>query len=59
MGYVFVRGSGAGSLQVECFYPKATALSAIFSGLLICVFAGRLPGRTAARKDIVEAVQYE
>nr|MDQ3588888.1 FtsX-like permease family protein [Actinomycetota bacterium] len=59
LGYLFVRGSGAGGFEVDFFYPKVPALAALLSGLLIGVFAGLLPARTAARKDIVEAVQYE
>ena len=59
LGYLFVRGSGAGGFEVDFFYPKVPALAALFSGLLIGVFAGLLPARTAASKSIVEAVQYE
>jgi putative ABC transport system permease protein len=59
LGYLFVRGSGAGGFEVDFFYPKVPALAALFSGLLIGVFAGLLPARSAARKSIVEAVQYE
>jgi putative ABC transport system permease protein len=44
---------------VDFFYPKLPALAALFSGLFIGVFAGLLPARSAARKSIVEAVQYE
>ena len=59
LGYLFVRGSGAGGFEVDFFYPKIPALAALLSGLLTGVLAGFLPARTAARKDIVEAVQYE
>ena len=59
LGYLFVRGSGAGGFEVDFFYPKVPAIAALVSGLFIGVFAGLLPARTAARKDIVEAVQYE
>jgi putative ABC transport system permease protein len=59
LGYLFVRGSGAGGFEVDFFYPKVPALAALFSGLFIGVFAGLLPARTAARKDVIEAVQYE
>lgn len=59
LGYLFVRGSGAGGFEVAFFYPKIPALAALISGLFIGIFAGLLPARSAARKDIVEAVQYE
>ena len=60
LGYLFVIGSGAGGFEVDFFYPKLPALAALFSGLFIIgVFAGLLPARSAARKSIVEAVQYE
>jgi putative ABC transport system permease protein len=59
LGYLFVVGSGAGGFEVDFFYPKLPALAALFSGLFIGVFAGLLPARSAARKSIVEAVQYE
>jgi putative ABC transport system permease protein len=59
LGYLFVQGSGAGGFDVDFFYPKLPALAALLSGLFIGVFAGLLPARSAARKSIVEAVQYE
>ncbi len=59
LGYLFVRGSSAGGFEVAFFYPKVPALAALLSGLLIGVFAGLLPARSAARTNIVEAVQYE
>ena len=59
LGYLFVRGSGAGGFEIAFHYPKLPALAALLSGLLIGVFAGLLPARSAARKSIVEAVQYE
>ena len=59
LGYLFVQGSGAGGFEVDFFYPKLPALAALLSGLFIGVFAGLLPARSAARKSIVEAVQYE
>ncbi len=59
LGYLFVRGSGAGGFEIDFYYPKLPALAALLSGLLIGTLAGLLPARSAARKDIVEAVQYE
>lgn len=59
LGYLFVRGSSAGGFEVAFFYPKLPALAALLSGLLIGVFAGLLPARSAAKTNIVEAVQYE
>ncbi|MEJ7840134.1 MAG: ABC transporter permease [Rubrobacter sp.] len=59
LGYLFVQGSGAGGFEIEFYYPKLPALAALFSGLLIGIFAGLLPARSAARKAIVEAVGYE
>jgi putative ABC transport system permease protein len=59
LGYLFVLGSGAGGFEVNFYYPRLPALAALFSGLFIGVFAGLLPARSAARKSIVEAVQYE
>jgi putative ABC transport system permease protein len=59
LGYLFVQGSGAGGFEIDFYYPKLPAFAALLSGLFIGVFAGLLPARSAARKDIVEAVQYE
>jgi putative ABC transport system permease protein len=59
LGYLFVLGSGAGGFEINFFYPKVPALAALLSGLFIGVFAGLLPASSAARKSIVEAVQYE
>lgn len=59
LGYLFVKGSGAGGFEVAFFYPKVPAIAALLSGLVIGTLAGLLPARSAARKDIVEAVQYE
>jgi putative ABC transport system permease protein len=59
LGYLFVQGSGAGGFEIDFYYPKLPALAALLSGLFIGIFAGLLPARSAARKDIVEAVQYE
>jgi putative ABC transport system permease protein len=59
LGYLFVRGSGAGGFEIDFYYPQLPSLAALLSGLFIGVFAGLLPARSAARKSIVEAVQYE
>ena len=59
LGYLFVRGSGAGGFEVSFFYPTGPAIYALVAGLFIGVFAGLLPARSAARTNIVEAVQYE
>jgi putative ABC transport system permease protein len=59
LGYLFVRGSSAGGFEVAFYYPKVPAIAALFSALLIGVFAGFLPARSAAKTNIVEAVQYE
>jgi putative ABC transport system permease protein len=59
LGYLFVQGSGAGGFEIDFYYPKLPAFAALLSGLFIGVFAGLLPARSAARKGIVEAVQYE
>ncbi len=59
LGYLFVRGSGAGGFEIEFYYPTLPAVAALLSGLFIGVFAGLLPARSAARKAIVEAVGYE
>jgi len=59
LGYLFVQGSGAGGFEIDFYYPKLPALAALLSGLFIGIFAGLLPARSAARKSIVEAVQYE
>jgi hypothetical protein len=45
-------------LKIDFYYPQLPALAALLSGLFVGVFAGLLPARSAARKDIVEAVQY-
>jgi putative ABC transport system permease protein len=59
LGYLFVQGSGAGGFEIDFYYPKLPALAALLSGLFIGIFAGLLPARSAARKGIVDAVQYE
>jgi putative ABC transport system permease protein len=59
LGYLFVLGTGAGGFEVEFFYPKLPALAALLAGLLIGITAGLLPARTAARKEITDAIAYE
>ena len=59
LGYLFVLGSSAGGFEVAFYYPKLPAIMALVSGLFIGIFAGLLPARSAARTNIVEAVQYE
>ncbi|BBL78274.1 membrane protein [Rubrobacter xylanophilus] len=59
LGYLFVRGTGAGGFEVSFYYPKLPAVAALLCGLAIGTLAGLLPARTAARKDPVEALQYE
>ena len=60
LGYLFVRGSGAGGFEVSFFYPTGPAIYALVAGLVYRgIFAGLLPARAAARTNIVEAVQYE
>ncbi|ABG03814.1 protein of unknown function DUF214 [Rubrobacter xylanophilus DSM 9941] len=59
LGYLFVRGTGAGGFEVSFYYPRLPAAAALLSGLAIGALAGLLPARTAARKDPVEALQYE
>jgi putative ABC transport system permease protein len=59
LGYLFVRGTGAGGFEVSFYYPRLPAAAALLSGLAIGTLAGLLPARTAARKDPVEALQYE
>ena len=59
LGYLFVRGSGAGGFDVTFYYPTLPAVYALASGLVIGIFAGLLPARAAAKTNIVEAVQYE
>jgi len=59
LGYLFVQGSGAGGFEVSFYYPTVPAIISILAGLVIGVFAGLLPARSAAKTNIVEAVQYE
>lgn len=59
LGYLFVRGSGASGFDINYYYPTRPTLYALLAGLAIGVFAGLLPARSATKKDIVEAVQYE
>ena len=46
-------------LAALILFTGLPALAALLSGLFIGIFAGLLPARSAARKGIVEAVQYE
>ena len=59
LGYLFVRGSGAAGFEVAFHYPTIPATLALLSGLLVGILAGLLPARSAARTNIVEAVQFE
>ncbi|AHY46017.1 MacB-like periplasmic core domain [Rubrobacter radiotolerans] len=59
LGYLFVLGTSAGGFEVAFFYPTRPAIAALLSGFIIGALAGLLPARTAARKNVVEAVQYE
>ncbi len=59
MSYGFIGAFSALGWEVPYIFPVAGIIAAIVVGVLIALFAGILPARSAARLDIIRALQYE
>jgi putative ABC transport system permease protein len=59
MSYGFVGAFATFGWEVPFIFPVAGVIAAIIVGVLLALFAGILPARTAARLDIIRALQYE
>jgi putative ABC transport system permease protein len=59
MSYGFIGAFSALGWEVPYIFPVAGIIAAIVVGVLIALFAGVLPARSAARLDIIRALQYE
>jgi putative ABC transport system permease protein len=59
MSYGFIGAFAALGWEVPYIFPLAGIIAAIVVGVVIALFAGILPARSAARLDIIRALQYE
>jgi putative ABC transport system permease protein len=59
LGYILVKGLNAFGYPVGYTFPWSGVLLAVVAGLLMALLAALLPGRAAARMNIVRALQYE
>jgi putative ABC transport system permease protein len=59
LGYLLVQGLNAFGYPVHYTFPWTGVLLAVAVGLLLALLAALLPGRAAARMNIVRALQYE
>jgi putative ABC transport system permease protein len=59
MSYGFIGAFGTIGWKVSYTVPIAGIIAAIVIGILLALFAAILPARSAARLDIIRALQYE
>jgi putative ABC transport system permease protein len=59
MSYGFIQAFGTVGWNMPYSFPLAGIIAAIVVGVLVALFASILPARSAARLDIIRALQYE
>jgi putative ABC transport system permease protein len=59
MSYGFIGAFSALGWEVPYIFPVAGIIAAIVVGVILALFAGILPARSAARLNIIRALQYE
>jgi putative ABC transport system permease protein len=59
MSYGFIGAFSALGWEVPYIFPVAGIIAAIVIAVILALFAGILPARSAARLDIIRALQYE
>ncbi len=59
MSYGFVGAFGTIGWKVSYVFPIVGIIAAIIAGMILALFAAILPARSAAKLDIIRALQYE
>ncbi|MEZ4671996.1 MAG: FtsX-like permease family protein [Anaerolineae bacterium] len=59
MSYGFIMAFGTIGWKMPYTFPAIGVIAAIVVGVLLALFASILPARSAARLDIIRALQYE
>ncbi len=59
MSYGFVGAFGTVGWKVSYTFPLIGIIAAVIIGVLLALFAAILPARSAAKLDIIRALQYE
>ena len=59
MSYGFITAFATVGWEMPYFFPAIGIIAAIVVGVLLALFASILPARSAAKLDIIRALQYE
>ena len=59
MSYGFIMAFATIGWQMPYTFPVGGVIAAIVIGVLLALFASILPARSAAKLDIIRALQYE
>jgi putative ABC transport system permease protein len=59
MSYGFVMAFGTIGWEMPYTFPVGGVIAALIVGVLLALFASILPARSAAKLDIIRALQYE
>lgn len=59
MSYGFIMAFGTIGWQMPYTFPIMGIIAAVIVGVLLALFASVLPARSAAKLDIIRAIQYE
>jgi putative ABC transport system permease protein len=59
MSYGFIKAFGIIGWQMPYTFPVLGVIGALVIGVLLALFASILPARSAAKLDIIRALQYE
>jgi putative ABC transport system permease protein len=59
MSYGFIMAFGAIGWKMPYTFPVGGVIAALIIGVLLALFASILPARSAAKLDIIRALQYE
>ncbi len=59
MSYGFIQAFGTIGWQMPYTFPLMGVIAAVIIGVLLALFASILPARSAAKLDIIRALQYE
>ena len=59
MSYGFISAFSSIAWQIPYEFPAFGILAAVLLGVLLALFASILPARSAAKLDIIKALQYE
>jgi putative ABC transport system permease protein len=59
MSYGFIAAFGSVGWEMPYFFPVIGIIAALVVGVILALFASILPARSAAKLDIIRALQYE